>query len=78
MSQALHHQQQLEEQEQTESKVRKFTGPFTDSKFETHIHSDDELDVVWLHISTDNVRAAVTLTKEAARQIANDLFDHSR
>jgi len=76
MSQALHHQQQLEQQEETESKVRKFTGPFVDSRFETHIHSDD--DFVWMHVNTDNVKAGITLTKEAARQIAKDLFDHSR
>lgn len=76
MSQALHHQQQLEQQEETESKVRKFTGPFGESRFETHIHSD--VDFVWMHINTDNVKAGITLTKEAARQIAKDLFDHSR
>lgn len=76
MSQALHHQQQLEEQEQIESKVRKFTDPYLKTKFESHIHSDGT--TVWLNLNTDFVRAGVTLTKEAARQIANDLFDHSR
>ena len=75
MSQALH-QQQLEQQEQTESKVRKFNSRYGEDQFQTHIHSDD--DTVWFHISNDTMNFRITVSREVARQIAKDLFDHSR
>lgn len=74
MTEAEHHQQELEHQEQTDSVVRKHKGYF-EGQFQTHIHSDRS--TVWLNIRDGNSTYVLTLTKQAARQIANDLYNQS-
>ena len=74
MTEAEHHQQQLEHEEQTESIVREHKGYFEGS-FRTHIHSDST--TVWVNIIDGNSTYSLTLTKKVARQIANDIYNHS-
>lgn len=74
MTEAENHQQQLEHEEQTESVVRDHKG-FFEGFFRTHIHSDST--TVWVNIIDSSSTYRLTLTKKAARQIANDIYNHS-
>ena len=74
MTEAKHHQQELEQQEQAESKIRNWKR--YGNAYRSHIHSDD--DTVFVNLEAGSMRFTIFLSKKVARQLANDLLDHSQ
>lgn len=74
MTEAEHHQQELEQQEQAESKVRDWKR--YGNAYRSHIHSDE--DTVYVNLSAQGMTFTVYLSKKVARQLAHDLLDNSQ
>jgi hypothetical protein len=74
MTDAEHHQQELEHQEQAESKVRQWKR--YGNAYRSHIHSDE--DTVFVNLETGSMNFTIFLSKKVARQLANDLLDNSQ
>jgi hypothetical protein len=73
-TQELHHQQELEQQEQQESKSRQWKRYGT--AFRSLIHSD--CDTVFINFDAGSMHFAFYLDKKIAKQLGQDLIDHSR